>query len=88
MDRKWPEFVTGDLDTTAEAGDAEMQRRWEAYDREMKALIAAGSVHQDQDGWWIDNASGGLIGPDPSIERPWTEDDLPRQSCRISPNWP
>ena len=75
MASKWPEFVTKDLPRTAE-GDAEMQRRWETYDREMKALIAAGGVHQDEDGWWIDDATGALIGPDPEIERPSTDDDL------------
>ena len=76
MARNWPEFVTKDLDTTTAAGDAEMQRRWEVYDREMKALIAAGGVHQDEDGWWIDDASGELIGPDPAIERPLTDEDV------------
>jgi hypothetical protein len=53
-----------------------MQRRWENYDREMKAIIAAGGVHQDRDGWWIDDATGELIGPDPSIERPLTDEDF------------
>jgi uncharacterized protein (DUF4415 family) len=53
-----------------------MQQRWEVYDREVKALIAKGGVHQDRDGWWVDDASGELIGPDPEIERPMTEDEL------------
>ncbi|MDO7843498.1 BrnA antitoxin family protein [Sphingomonas sp. CA1-15] len=39
----------------------------------MQKVIAAGGVHQDEDGWWIDDASGELIGPDPEIERPETE---------------
>jgi len=38
--------------------DAEMMRRWEAYDRDMKALIATGSFHQDNDGWWVETATG------------------------------
>ncbi|HMN55327.1 MAG TPA: BrnA antitoxin family protein [Sphingopyxis sp.] len=38
----------------------------------MKALIAAGGIHQDADGWWVDDATGELIGPDPEIERPLT----------------
>jgi len=75
MTSKWPSFVTKDLPDT-DAGDAEMMRRWEAYDRDMQALIAAGGVHQDDDGWWVDDATGELIGPDPEIERPLTADEL------------
>jgi uncharacterized protein (DUF4415 family) len=74
-DRTWPAFVTADLGDGLEA-DAEMQRRWEAYEREMRALVAAGGVHQDAEGWWIDDATGELIGPDPEIERPLTEAEL------------
>lgn len=77
--RKWPSFETGDLrpgDSLAD--DAEMQRRWETYNREMQEIIAAGGVHQDADGWWIDDASGDLIGPDPEIERPLTDAELQR----------
>ncbi|HWV19965.1 MAG TPA: BrnA antitoxin family protein [Devosia sp.] len=75
MTGKWPQFVTEDLGNGPE-DDAEMQRRWEQYNHEMKALIAAGGVHQDEDGWWVDDASGELIGPDPEIERPRTEEEL------------
>lgn len=71
----WPSFVTKDLGDSA-ADQAELLRRWEAYDRDMKALIAAGGIHQDEDGWWVDDATGELIGPDPEIERPLTEDEL------------
>ena len=78
MANKWPEFVTRDLSSDSDADYDEMQRRWEEYDRQMQALIAAGGVHQDEDGWWIDDATGALIGPDPSIERPWTEEDFAR----------
>jgi uncharacterized protein (DUF4415 family) len=53
-----------------------MQRRWEVYDREMKALIAKGGIHQDDDGWWVDDATGELIGPDPEIERPLSAEEL------------
>ncbi len=73
MTNKWPVFVTSDLGDSAE-DDAEMMRRWEAYDRDMKALIAKGGVHQDADGWWVHTATGELIGPDPEIERPMTDD--------------
>jgi uncharacterized protein (DUF4415 family) len=75
MANKWPSFVTKDLGNTPD-DDAEMQRRWENYNREMKALIAAGGVHQDADGWWVDDKTGELIGPDPEIERPTTDDEL------------
>ncbi|KFL30449.1 hypothetical protein JP75_14785 [Devosia riboflavina] len=75
MARKWPEFVTKDLGDSPE-DNAEMQRRWEQYDRDMRALIAAGGVHQDEDGWWVDDATGELIGPDPEIERPSTDEEL------------
>jgi uncharacterized protein (DUF4415 family) len=78
MASKWPEFVTRDLDMTSDAGYDEMQRRWETYDREMRALIATGTVHQDEDWWWVDNATGELIGPDPEIERPRTDEELAR----------
>ena len=75
MARTWPSFITRDLGDSA-ADQAELLRRWEAYDRDMKALIAAGGIHQDEDGWWVDDATGDLIGPDPEIERPLTEDEL------------
>lgn len=73
MTKVWPSFVTKDLDPD---DDAEMQRRWNVYDREMREIIAAGGVHQDADGWWVDDASGELIGPDPEIERPATDAEL------------
>jgi uncharacterized protein (DUF4415 family) len=72
---KWPEFITRDLGES-DGDDAELTRRWEQYDREMKAIIAAGGVHQDDDGWWIDDATGEPIGPDPEIERPSTGEEL------------
>lgn len=75
--KAWPSFVTKDLDDTPE-GDAEMQRRWEVYERDMRALIAAGGVHQDAEGWWIEDATGELIGPDPEVERPLTDDESAR----------
>ena len=75
--KKWPSFETGERPDTDE-GDAEMQRRWEVYDRVLRALIAAGGVHQDGDGWWVHTATGELIGPDPEIERPATEEELAR----------
>ncbi|WP_245586732.1 hypothetical protein [Pleomorphomonas oryzae] len=74
-EKKWPSFVTKDLGDSP-ADDAEMTRRWQVYDREMKALIAAGGVHQDDDGWWVHTATGELIGPDPDIERPMTSEEL------------
>ncbi|MBA8902869.1 BrnA antitoxin family protein [Phyllobacterium sp. P30BS-XVII] len=77
MTAKWPSFITKDLGKTPE-DDAEMTRRWEVYDREMQALIAAGGVHMDDDGWWVDDATGELIGPDPEIERPLTDEELTR----------
>lgn len=70
MANKWPQFVTADLGNSA-ADDLEMERRWFVYRDEMRALIAAGGVRQDEDGWWIDEASGELIGPDPDIESPF-----------------
>ena len=75
--KPWPSFETKDLlDLDTDESLEEMQRRWETYDREMKALIAAGGVHQDSDGWWVDDETVELIGPDPSIERPMTEEDF------------
>ncbi|WP_377292853.1 hypothetical protein [Rhizobium sp. SG2393] len=75
MTRQWPSFITKDLGESADDA-AEMLRRWMVYDREMKALIARGGVHQDADGWWVETATGTLIGPDPSIERPLTSDEV------------
>lgn len=77
MTKKWPAFVTKDLGDTDE-DDAEMQRRWEVYNREMQAIISAGGVHQDDDGWWVDDATGELIGPDPEDMRPLTDEELAR----------
>lgn len=73
--RKWPAFVTRDLGDSA-ADSAEMERRWAIYAQEMAALIAAGGVHRDADGWWVDDATGELIGPDPEIERPLRDEEL------------
>jgi uncharacterized protein (DUF4415 family) len=73
----WPSFVTKDLGESDD--DArEMERRWLVYRDEMRALISAGGVHQDEDGWWIDDTTGELIGPDPEIERPLSEDEAAR----------
>lgn len=75
MTNKWPQFVTKDLGPD---DDAEMMQRWQAYDREMRAIIAKGGVHQDDDGWWVDDATGELIGPDPDIERPLSSGEIAR----------
>lgn len=75
MASKWPQFVTKDLGDT-EPDHAELLRRWTVYDQQMRALIAAGGVHQDEDGWWVDEATGELIGPDPELERPLTEAEV------------
>jgi len=72
---KWPSFETWDIKDLPEF-DELMQSRWEIYDREMRELIAKGGVHQDRDGWWVDDATGELIGPDPEIERPLTDEEL------------
>lgn len=72
MADKWPSFVTLDLGDT-DSDRVELLRRWKVYEGEMKALIAAGGIHQDEDGWWVVDATGELIGPDPEIERPLTE---------------
>ena len=75
MTKKWPSFVTKDLGDSEE-DVAEAMRRWEAYDRGMRALVAAGGVHRDADGWWIDDATGEFIGPDPELERPLGADEI------------
>lgn len=75
MARTWPGFVTHDLGDSPE-DDAEMRRRWERYNAEMQEIIAAGGVHLDADGWWVEDATGDLIGPDPEIERPLTDEEL------------
>jgi len=75
MSTTWPSFVTKDLPDT-EDGYAEMLRRWEVYNREMQVVIASGVAHLDEDSWWVCTATGELIGPDPEIERPWTEEDF------------
>jgi len=74
MGKKWPSFETKDLGNPPD--EAEMQRRWEQYDREMNALIATGTVYQDDEGWWFDKITGEIIGPDPEIERPSTAEEL------------
>nr|WP_314258679.1 BrnA antitoxin family protein [uncultured Devosia sp.] len=77
MMAKWPEFVTRDL-TDSDADYDEMVRRWETYDREMRVLIGQGKVHMDEDYWWFDDATGEMIGPDPSLEKPLTDEDFAR----------
>ena len=74
MTSKWPVFETVDLGD-AKQDAAEMMRRWEEYNRQAKAIILAGGVHQDEDGWWVDDATGELLGPDPDIERPFTDEE-------------
>ena len=59
-EKKWPSFVTRDLGDSPE-DDVEMLRRWQVYEGGMKALIAAGGLHQDDDGWWVETATGELI---------------------------
>lgn len=73
MTKKWPVFVTKDLSID---DAAEWDRRWKAYDREMRALIATGKFHHDDDGWWVETATGELVGPDPEIERPLSAADM------------
>lgn len=75
MSDKWPAFITKDLGTS-DADDAEFMRRWEAYEREMKVIIASGVLHQDEDGWWVVTATGELIGPDLDDERPRTAEEM------------
>jgi len=75
MTSKWPQFVTADLGDS-ENDQAELMRRWSKYDREMKTLISKGGVHQDEDGWWVEDGTGELIGPDPEVERPRTNEDI------------
>ena len=53
-----------------------MLRRWTVYDQRMKALIAAGGLHQDADGWRVHTVTGELIGPDPDLERPLSAAEL------------
>ena len=72
--KKWPSFETWDMEYPLD--EAEFERRWEKYDREMKALIATGTVYQDDEGWWYDKATRELIGPDPEIERASTPEEL------------
>lgn len=88
MAKQWPAFITADLGDS-DADYAEMQRRWAIYKQEMDALIAAGAVHQDSDGWWRDDATGELIGPDPDIERPLTDAELSqmRPFAEVFPEW-
>ncbi|MCI5040948.1 BrnA antitoxin family protein [Cognatishimia sp. D5M38] len=72
---KWPSFVTRDLGDTAKDSE-EMDRRWAKYKQEMNALIATGEFHLDEDSWWVETATGELVGPDPEVERPMTDEEL------------
>lgn len=55
----------------------------------MQALIATGAVQQDEDGWWVDNATGELIGEDPDMIRPLTDEELARMKplSEVFPEW-
>lgn len=79
---KWPAFITRDLDPETEEDGAEMMRRWRAYDRDMKALIAKGGFHLDEDSWWVETATGELVGPDPDLERPMGADEIDEPASR------
>jgi uncharacterized protein (DUF4415 family) len=72
MNKPFPSFKTNDIGLDSE----EYVARWEKYNRELQELIAAGTVHQDEDGWWVDNATGELIGEDPHDVRPLTDEDV------------
>ncbi|CAH1690072.1 conserved hypothetical protein [Hyphomicrobiales bacterium] len=71
----WPSFETADLGDS-EADEVEFTRRWEAYRDGMQALIDSGTVHRDQDDWWVDTATGTLIGPDPELVRARSAEEL------------
>ena len=89
MTDKWPAYITKGLDPSANPeDDIEMTRRWETYNREMQALISKGGVHQDEDGWWIETATGELIGPDPEIERPTMDTDPPSVAKSLEESHP
>lgn len=75
-EKRLPSFVTKDIDMDTDEGAAEYERRWKQYDRDIKALAAAGTIHQDEDGWWVDDATGELIGADPHDVRPLADEDF------------
>jgi len=83
MTKVWPSFITKDL---GPGDEAELQRRWEDYNRRMQELIAAGGVYQDADGWWVDEATGELIGPDPELERPGRDSESGRPFAAVFPD--
>jgi uncharacterized protein (DUF4415 family) len=72
MNKPFPSFKTVDIGLDSE----EYEVRWKKYRDELQALIDAGTVHQDEDGWWVDNATGELIGEDPHDVRPLTDEDF------------
>jgi len=72
MNKPFPSFSTVDIGLDSE----EYGARWKKYRDELQVLIDAGTVHQDADGWWVDNATGELIGEDPDDVRPLTEEDF------------
>jgi len=53
-----------------------MKCRKKACSREIQAIIAAGGVHQDTNGWWIDDTTDELSGPDPDIGHPRSAEDM------------
>jgi uncharacterized protein (DUF4415 family) len=50
----------------------------EAWEEQIRARIAAGGVHLDSDGWWVDDKTGEPIGPDPYMEREISAEELAR----------
>jgi uncharacterized protein (DUF4415 family) len=44
--------------------------------RVQHALRAGRNMHVDADGWYVDDATGELIGPDPDMERELTDEQL------------
>lgn len=51
--------------------------------RVRQSLKAGRKMKRDADGWLVDADTGELIGPDPAIEREWTDEEFERAQLRI-----
>jgi uncharacterized protein (DUF4415 family) len=60
------------------ASDLERRRADNLAEKVNRAIASGRQMHLDDDGWYVDDTTGELIGPDPRMERPLTEKDRAR----------
>jgi uncharacterized protein (DUF4415 family) len=60
------------------ASDLERRLADNLAEKVNRAIASGRQMHLDDDGWYVDDTTGELIGPDSRMERPLTEKDSER----------